>query len=139
MAEKLLYYLDDDSDDLATFLYVTKSLNIRVMLFSDSGHLLKHIRKCKEIPSAIIVDLNMPKVSGFQVLEQLSREPSLPKVPLIAFSTAGDGASILKAKEGGATCYMKKPRTISGFRQNLQLLVNYDWDSHEEKGFVFGK
>jgi FixJ family two-component response regulator len=140
MNKSLLFYIDDDSDDLSTFLYVAKSMGIQVRLFSTGTHLLTHIRESDEKPSAILVDLNMPLITGFEVIEEISKNQSLITVPIVAFSTAGDRTSITKAKEAGATCYIKKPRTVSGFRQNLKLITELDWSQHDpENSFLMGK
>ena len=139
MNRSLLFYIDDDSDDLSTFLYVAKSMGIQVRLFSTGAHLLTHIKEENEKPSAILVDLNMPLITGFEVIEEISGKGSLESVPIIAFSTAGDRKSITKAKEAGATCYIKKPRTVSGFRQNLKLITELDWSQHDpDTSFLMG-
>lgn len=140
MSSHLIFYIDDNSDDLSMFLYVAKSLAINVRLFSSGEHLLIHASQCNEIPDAILVDLHMPKISGFDIIGSLHHNTMLKSAPIIAFSTNAESSAIHKAKAAGATCYMKKPRTVTGLRQNLSLLISTDWKKHDcNRNFLIGK
>ncbi len=64
----------------------------------------------KEKPDLIVLDLIMPKVSGFEVLEAISLDPQLNKIPVVILSNLAQDSDIEKAKSLGATEYFVKVR-----------------------------
>lgn len=62
----------------------------------------------KERPSLIVLDLVMPKVSGFEFLERMSMDPQMKGIPVIVASNLGQDSDIQKAKSLGAADYFVK-------------------------------
>jgi len=62
-------------------------------------------------PSLVLLDLIMPKVSGFDVLQQASVDPELNQIPIMVASNLGQDSDIQKAKSLGAMEYYVKVRT----------------------------
>lgn len=62
----------------------------------------------QEIPNLIILDLIMPKVTGFEVLQTISITPQLEKVPVVILSNLAQDSDIQKARELGAREYFVK-------------------------------
>ncbi len=134
---KLLYYIDNDSDDLTTFLYAAKSLDVEVRLFKNGEQVLDQLKQSEEKPCAIFVDLNMPRIDGFEVISRIVGDHELAPVPLIAFSTANDDVSIQRAANAGATCYIAKPNTIARLKKILNFAVSTTWQGFDRnKNFL---
>ncbi|MCX8016202.1 MAG: response regulator [Patescibacteria group bacterium] len=69
------------------------------------------IKKLNEVePDLILLDLILPKKSGFEVLENISKNPSLRNKPVIIISNLGQTADIQKGKELGAVEYFVKAK-----------------------------
>jgi DNA-binding response OmpR family regulator len=62
-------------------------------------------------PNLVLLDLIMPKKSGFEVLEAMSTDPELSSIPVIIASNLGQDSDIQKAKSLGAIDYFVKVRT----------------------------
>ncbi len=75
------------------------------------------LRMMREImPDLILMDIVMPKVNGFEVLEEMAKEPHLKKIPVIVISNSGQEAELDKARTLGAKdCLVKtefSPREV---------------------------
>lgn len=70
-----------------------------------------------ERPDLVLLDLIMPKIQGFQVLEALKADPATAGVPVIVLSNLGQDADVARAMAGGAAAYFIKSNT------SLALLV----------------
>jgi DNA-binding response OmpR family regulator len=62
----------------------------------------------KEVPDLVVLDLIMPKVTGFEVLQMISISPQLDKVPVVIVSNLAQDSDIEKARQLGAKEYFVK-------------------------------
>jgi len=76
-------------------------------------------------PNLILLDLIMPKLSGFDVLQQVSVDPELSQIPIMVASNLGQDSDIQKAKSLGAVDYYVKVRTsIDELAQLVKNVIN---------------
>jgi DNA-binding response OmpR family regulator len=73
-------------------------------------------------PSIVFLDLNMPGLTGFDVLSYLRREPRLAEVPVIVVTSDDQPESAERALESGATSYVIKPISLDVLEASLQSL-----------------
>jgi CheY-like chemotaxis protein len=76
-------------------------------------------------PSFAIIDLNMPKVDGFAVLEHILKNPEWPVIPRVVFTASRDPDDIKKSYMLGASSYHVKPITLQGLCEQLKILYDY--------------
>ncbi len=62
-------------------------------------------------PKLVLLDLIMPKVDGFEVLETMKKDPKMKKIPVIVLSNLGQGSDVERAKKLGAKDYIIKSDT----------------------------
>ena len=59
--------------------------------------------------SMVICDINMPRMSGLEMIEQIARSTTMKKVPVVMLTTEGQPALIQRAKQAGAKGWIVKP------------------------------
>jgi len=80
--------------------------NINAEICSDGEVALEIIKK--EKPALILLDMVLPGMSGFEILEKIRKEPGLKKTPVIILSNLGQDADIARGKELGVLDYFVK-------------------------------
>jgi CheY-like chemotaxis protein len=75
-----------------------------------------------QTPSIVFLDLNMPGVTGFEVLGFLKREPQLAHVPVVVVTSDDQPESAQRAKEAGADAYIVKPIILDVLEEALKSL-----------------
>jgi two-component system, chemotaxis family, response regulator Rcp1 len=76
-------------------------------------------------PDLVLLDLNLPGMDGFRVLEYFKSRLSLRVIPVVIFSSSAAEADIQRAYRGFANCYIKKPDTFDDFMKIVQSTVMY--------------
>jgi DNA-binding response OmpR family regulator len=71
-------------------------------------------------PSIVFLDLNMPGLTGFEVLSYLRREPHLENVPVIVVTSDDQPESADRAMQNGASAYVIKPMTLDVLESTLK-------------------
>ena len=79
-------------------------------------------RSMHPLPALLVLDLKMPRMSGFDVLAWLSTRPELKYLPAVVLSSSSDDSDIQKARQLGAREYFVKPHTLADFVKILQTL-----------------
>lgn len=73
----------------------------------------------------ILLDLNMPRVSGIDVLRHMQENPSYKKVPVVMFTTSNSKSDIMKCYELGAKAFVCKPLDIFEFNNSIRSIVEF--------------
>ncbi len=63
-------------------------------------------------PDLILLDLNLPRLSGHEVLSYVKNDPELRQIPVVIFSSSNSPDDISRAYESHANCYVRKPQTL---------------------------
>jgi chemotaxis family two-component system response regulator Rcp1 len=80
-------------------------------------------------PDLILLDLNLPRLTGRQVLERIRTTPNLRTVPVIVLTTSNRREDILEMYAAGANTYIEKPQDFARFVQVLQTIQHYWLDT----------
>jgi two-component system, chemotaxis family, response regulator Rcp1 len=77
-------------------------------------------------PDLILLDLNLPKMDGREVLKEIKRDRNLATIPTIILTTSDDEADVLISYQLQANCYLRKPAHWDAF-DNLVRGINAFW------------
>jgi chemotaxis family two-component system response regulator Rcp1 len=76
-------------------------------------------------PCLILLDLNLPKMGGLEVLGHIKKDPSLQAIPVVILTTSERQADVSKAYELRANCYLNKPVQWDGFSTIIASLNRF--------------
>lgn len=124
---------DDDTDDvqLTKFCFTESDLPIHVNDVADGQVLLDHLKEMTDIsnsvdlPQLILLDLNMPRKSGFEALQELKENILLRKIPVVIFSTSKATGDVERAYELGASCFVNKPNSLEEWCDKIGKLGRF--------------
>lgn len=90
----------------------------------------KKLRSTGELPDIILLDLNMPRMSGIEFLEILKSDDVLKYLPTIILTTSENRADLLKCYELGIAGYIIKPLKYEDYEMKLMKTLEY-WSINE--------
>ena len=121
MTPKTILYVEDNEVNRRIVQDLLRRTSYRLIEASDGEAGLEVARR--ERPDLILMDIQLPKISGIEATRTLRREPGTAAIPIIAitsFALAGDEQ---KAKDAGATAYLAKPYSPRDLLEMIRKLV----------------
>ncbi|RZJ33407.1 MAG: response regulator [Flavobacterium sp.] len=106
---KLLYYLDDDLDDLEFFKDAAEELGHQAVIFRTGQDMLQSLRIEEDKPDAIFLDIHMPILNGAEILQILKNSKDWKNFPVVMISGAYPKKLVRHFQDAGADFLMKKP------------------------------
>ena len=116
--------IDDDPITLEVIqAFLSESGYLRIVALSQPAQALQRIRE--ELPDVVLLDLLMPGVTGFDILQAMSSDAELRFVPVIMLTAAIDAGTKLRALELGATDFLAKPVDPSELTLRLRNTLTF--------------
>jgi CheY-like chemotaxis protein len=130
MSDKPILMADDDADDrfLVQAAFEDNNLSHSIVFFEDGEQLLNYLipKEDNSTPNLILLDLNMPKRDGREVLKIIRTNEKWNDIPIIIFSTSNAPDDIVTAYQLGANCYIIKPSSYEELK-DVMLSVHKFW------------
>jgi chemotaxis family two-component system response regulator Rcp1 len=76
-------------------------------------------------PDLVLLDLNLPKKDGREVLEEIKQSPALKSIPVVILTTSASDADILRSYRLHANCYITKPVGLEGFLEVVKSIDSF--------------
>jgi CheY-like chemotaxis protein len=76
-------------------------------------------------PDLVLLDLNLPKMDGREVLRQIKTDDDLKTIPVVVLTTSEADQDVLKAYEYHANCYIRKPVDLTRFLQIVSMIEDF--------------
>ena len=74
------------------------------------------------LPTLILLDLNLPKMDGIEVLKEIRGDPKLGHIPVIMLTTSGRAEDVLRSYAAGANAYIIKPVDLAEFQKVMDTV-----------------
>lgn len=126
---KEILLVEDSSTD-AKMVLQAMDRNLRrkrVISSMDGEQAMAYLRKQKDgaRPALILLDLNMPKKDGWQVLAECKADPALRSIPIVVFTTSQSASDIKRCYDLGANSFVPKPFDLDEFQRAVDLIEDY--------------
>ncbi len=124
--------IDDDNLDAEIFeqSWDQSKIKMELITLENGTKALQYLRgegwySDDQRPDIILLDLNMPKKNGREVLREIKADNKLKTIPVIIFTSSELKGDIAKSYQDGANCYVTKPFGLKGYAKFAKALVNF--------------
>ena len=135
---KTILIAEDDESDAALLIQTLKAAGVSnpLVTVTDGDEVISYLlgegpfsdTQKNPLPSVLLLDLKMPRVDGYQVLEWLSKRPELKPLLIVVLTGAHEYKEAQKAYQRGAHSFLTKPCTTEDV-QNLKRAFAGHWES----------
>ncbi|MBI3355932.1 MAG: response regulator [Nitrospirae bacterium] len=128
MSEPLeLLLVEDNEDDIILVEEAFAEAKLMNVIFTvrDGDEALAYLRqeglyKHMRRPGLVLLDINMPKKSGFEVLQAMKADPRLQLMPVIILTTSDREDDVVRSYADGASSYIRKPISLAQFAEAVK-------------------
>ena len=99
---------------------------------TDGEAALRYLKKEALLPDIILLDLNMPKISGIEFLSLLKNDLKLHHIPIIILTTSDNKKDVTACYEIGVSGYILKPLKYEDYVKKIDITLAY-WSTNELK------
>jgi two-component system response regulator len=130
----ILLVEDNPDDQLLTRIAFGKAhLGNELVVVGDGVAALDYLwargefaaRDPRELPALVLLDLNMPKLSGFEVLDQIRHHPATAALPVVVLTSSAQDEDVIRSYRNGANSYIRKPVELEAFIKAIAQLQLY--------------
>lgn len=130
----IIVMADDDPDDLLLTEDALREADIssNFRTVTDGEDLISYLKRTDGYsernaprPDLILLDINMPKMNGHEVLTRLQADEALREIPVVIITTSGDPEDVRLAYRSGARSYVQKPRTFGELVDAMMTIGQY--------------
>jgi len=132
--DKYLLLIEDNEDDIELTRMALEKYNIvnNIVIKRDGEEAIEFLfgdrdsgRKHRGNPALILLDLNMPKIDGFEVLNKLRATESTKYLPVAILTSSKQEEDIIRGYKTGANSYIRKPVNFNEFLEAVKQLGMY--------------
>ena len=135
MTTKTILLVEDNPQDEMLIMRVLRKVNLanRVDVARDGQQALDYLfregefagRPGPDLPTIVILDINLPRVNGLEVLERLRADPRTEVVPIVMLTSSDEDRDRLRSDESGANSFVRKPLDFGEFAGTVARLGVY--------------
>jgi two-component system, chemotaxis family, response regulator Rcp1 len=127
----ILLVEDNDGDAYLTMEAIKDgNLNVKQSRVKDGQEAIDFLQKTgsfsnSERPDLVLLDINLPKVDGLEVLSFIKNSDDFRLIPVVMLTTSSAESDIYKSYSGHANCYIVKPININKFMEVVKLVEDF--------------
>ena len=124
--------VEDNEDDILLEQEAIAEANLVNLMYvvRDGEEAMAYLRRegkyqNAQLPGLILLDINMPKKNGFEVLNEIKADPALMHIPIVMLTTSDSESDIVKSYAKGACSFITKPMDFDKFREVIRQFALY--------------
>jgi two-component system response regulator len=135
MKNKVILLVEDNPDDVKLTMRALKKSNVlnEVVVAQDGAEALDYLfctgkysgRDKKHMPQVVLLDLKMPKVDGFEVLQRIRSDERTKLLPVVVLTTSSEDKDRVASYQFHANSYVRKPVDFDQFTEAVKQLGLY--------------
>jgi CheY-like chemotaxis protein len=132
MKELQILLVEDNEGDILLTLEAFKELKVSntVAVVRDGAEAIEFLKKEGQfincvMPNLILLDINMPRLNGIEVLDFIKKDEKLKKIPVVMLTTSSSDADIAACYERSANCFITKPMDFEKFLDIVQSIESF--------------
>jgi two-component system response regulator len=130
MAARRILLVEDNAGDEAMTLRALRKSNIEyeVSIARDGAETLRKLFEDDmngTPPALVLLDLMLPKISGFEVLRRIRADQRTRLIPVVVLTSSGQKEDILAAYRGGTNAYVQKPVAFAEYAEAVRALGEF--------------
>jgi len=117
--------IEDDADDVELLqeAFANNGVVHTMQVINDGGQVSGYLHANKNYPDVIVMDLNLPKVHGKEILKEIKSAPVYDKIPVIILTTSSSPEDRKYTLNLGANDYLIKPTTSKGLYNVVSVIT----------------
>ena len=131
--------IEDDLEDQEILVEIFQKLDYKneIIFFSDGEDALKYLINSKTKPFLILSDINMPKLSGFELREKIHTDEdlNLKCIPYLFFTTTSNQKAVIDAYSQSVQGFFIKPNSIDKLEHTIKTIIEY-WRECEAPNYT---
>ena len=131
--------IEDDAEDQEILAEIFKNLDYKnpIIYFSDSEEALQFLINTKIKPFLILSDINLPKLTGFELREKIhtNEDLNLKCIPYLFFTTTSAQKAIIDAYSQSVQGFFIKANSVDKLKNTIKKIVEY-WQECEAPNFI---
>ncbi|MBC8769368.1 response regulator [Arenibacter sp. BSSL-BM3] len=121
-----LLLVEDNEGDIFLMREVIQMMGItNIFIKKDGKAAMEFLLNTSKIPNLIFLDINLPKVNGFEVLEFIKSNNTLENIPVVIFSTSSSMKDVMLAYKNEASCFLTKQDNFDDFQDTLSKCIKF--------------
>jgi len=121
--------IEDDEDDQFLLESVFKELKYRndIVFFKDGNDALEYLNQTDVVPFLILSDINMPKISGFEMRAKVHENEQLriKCIPYLFFTTHANKKTVIDAYAMSVQGFFVKPNSFEKLQSTIRIIMEY--------------
>lgn len=119
--------VEDDLVDSMTVKRAVKEVGIGnpIHVAENGEDALEYLHQAEKLPCLILLDINMPRMNGLELLENIKHDPKYRRIPVIILTTSQEDQDKYKSFDLHAAGYMVKPVDYEQFIQLMKTIQEY--------------
>jgi DNA-binding response OmpR family regulator len=118
-----IFLIEDDIDDIELLQEALRGISHDMHIANDGDAALELLKTGTIAPDIIILDLNLPKIHGREVLLEIKSLDTYHRTPLVILTTSSATEDISYAYENGANKYLIKPHTADELKAIVKTIL----------------